>query len=388
MILAGLSCAAWIYLVFLRGGFWRADQRLRDGAIQEPCSWPPVLAVIAARNEADVVRRSVGSLLAQDYPDAFPIILVDDNSSDATAAMARSAAVSAPDRLIVVDGRALPAGWVGKVWAMSQGVDLGDVLIPDAQYVLFCDADIDHGRSSLRRLVARAEAGRLDLASQMVLLSVDGFWDRFLIPPFVFFFQMLYPFAWVNDPMAKTAAAAGGCMLVRRSVLAAAGGLGAIRGALIDDCALARSIARSGGKLWLGLTTKTRSLRPYAGIGGIWNMVARSAYTQLGHSPLGLVLCIAGMILVYAVPVAAMIGLLAFGPAVAMAGLAAYALMCLAYLPTVRLYRQAWPAALLLPFAAAVFMAMTIGSAWRAWRGRGGAWKGRVYPRQNAGSAR
>lgn len=381
MFLAGLSCAAWIYLVFFRGGFWRADQRLGDGAIRAPRDWPSVVAVVAARNEADAVQRSIASLLAQDYPRAFTIVLVDDDSSDATAAMARSAAAAAgaPDRLIVVEGLAMPAGWVGKAWAMAQGVARSDALMSDARYVLFSDADIDHGRSSLRRLVARAEADRLDLASLMVMLSVDGFWDRFLIPPFVFFFQMLYPFAWVNDPLARTAAAAGGCMLARRSALRAAGGLDAIRGALIDDCALARSIADSGGKTWLGLTTQTRSLRPYAGFSGVWNMVARNAYAQLDHSPSRLALCVAGMALVYAAPVAAMLG--PFGPAAATAGLAAYGLMCRAYLPTIRLYRQAWPAALALPFAAAIYMAMTIGSAWRSWRGRGGAWKGRVYPR-------
>ncbi len=386
-ILAGLSCAAWIYLVFFRGGFWRADQRLGDGPIQAPRRWPPIVAVIAARNEADVIQRCIASLLAQDYPRAFSIVLVDDDSSDATAALAMSAAAAAGgrDRLIVVPGRAAPAGWAGKVWAMSQGADQCDAVMPEARYLLFSDADIDHDRSSLRRLVALAEAGQLDLASLMVMLSVDGFWDRYLIPPFVFFFQMLYPFAWVSDPAAKPAAA-GGCMLARRSALRAAGGLSAIRGALIDDCALARLIAHSGGKLWLGLTAKTRSLRPYAGFCGVWNMVARNAYTQLGHSPLRLVLCVAGMTLVYAVPVAVLP--LASGPAAAMAGLAAYALMCVAYWPTIWLYRQAWPAALLLPFAAAFYMVMTIGSAWRGWRGRGGAWKGRIYPHQNAVKAK
>ena len=386
MILAILSCAAWLYLVLLRGGFWRADQRLGTDATPAPSHWPPVVAVIAARDEADVIARCIGSLLAQDYPRAFPIILVDDNSSDATAAVARQAAADAPDRLIVVEGQPMPDGWVGKVWAMAQGVDRGDASMPDARYILFSDADIEHDPSSLRRLVAQAEAGRLDLTSLMVMLSVGGFWDRFLIPPFVFFFQMLYPFAWVNDPAAKTAAAAGGCMLLRRSALRAAGGLDSIRGELIDDCALARSIARSGGTLWLGLTAGSRSLRPYAGFSGIWNMVARSAYTQLDHSPLRLLLCIAGMVLIYAVPVVAL--LVPFGLAAAMAGLVAYALMCMAYLPTIRLYGQAWPAALLLPFAAALYLAMTIGSAWRDWRGRGGAWKGRVYPRQTGVKAR
>ena len=372
-ILAGLSCVAWFYLVFFHGGFWRADQRLGDGALPVLRHWPPVLVVIPARNEAGVIQRCIASLLAQDYPHEFPIVLVDDNSTDATAALARSAAPRG--RLTVVKGQALPARWTGKVWAMSQGVARGDCVLPGARYVLFSDADINHGPDSLRRLVVRAEAGRLDMASLMVMLSVAGFWERFLIPPFIFFFQMLYPFARVNDPNASPAAAAGGCMLVRCSALRAAGGLTAIREAVIDDCALARALAVRGGRLWLGLTTKTYSLRPYAGLSGIWNMVARRAYAQLGHSPWRLVLCIVGMALVYAVPLAAFLAPLNG----AAAGLAAYGLMCWAYLPTVRLYRQRWPAALLLPFAAALYMAMTVGSAWCAWRGRGGAWKGRVY---------
>jgi hopene-associated glycosyltransferase HpnB len=375
-ILAGLSCVIWLYLVFFRGGFWRADQRIGDGPIPVPDHWPPVVVVIPARNEADVIAQCIASLLAQDYPHDFPIVLVDDDSSDATAAVARAAVGGG--RLHMVTGQPLPAGWTGKVWAMSQGVVRAEAVLPGAHYVLFSDADIDHGRDALRRLVARAQADRLDMASTMVMLSVEGFWDRVLIPPFVFFFQMLYPFAWVNDPVARSAAAAGGCMLVRCSALRAAGGMAAIRNAVIDDCALARAIADTGGRLWLGLTTASRSLRPYGGFAGIWNMVARSAYAQLDHSPWRLMLCIAGMALVYGVPVAVVV--VPFGPVAAMAGLVAYGLMCRAYLPTIRLYRQSWPAALLVPFSAAVYMAMTMGSAWSVWRGRGGAWKGRVYP--------
>ena len=386
VILAGLSCIAWLYLVLFRGGFWRAGCRAGSEPIDTldgRYGWPAVVVVIPARNEADVIGQTVESLLAQDYPRPVSVILVDDNSEDGTVAAARAAAegIEQQARLVIVDGAPLAPGWTGKVWAMDQGVSQARDQFPDARYILFSDADIVHERSNLRRLVARAESGKKDLVSIMVTLAVADVWERLLIPPFVFFFQMLYPFAWVNDDARKsTAAAAGSCMLVRRSALERAGGMAAMRDALIDDCRLARLIADTGGRLWLGLSAGTRSIRPYGGFGGVWRMVARSAYTQLDYSPWQLVGCVLGMLLVFAAPPVALFVSPWYKPA-AVPGLAAYGLMCMAYLPTLKFYRRPAVAALLLPVAAMLYTAMTVASAIRHWEGRGGGWKGRVYPR-------
>lgn len=382
LILSGLSCIAWVYLVFRHGGFWKADQRLRDGPAGDLSEWPDILAVIPARNEADVVAATVTSLLRQDYPRPVSVLLVDDNSDDGTGAAARHAAAAAggAERLTVLDGTPLRPGWTGKVWAMAQGVAWAGAAAPDVRYFLFTDADIAHGASNLRRLVVMAERGEKDLVSVMVRLAAAGLWERFLIPPFVFFFQMLYPFPRVNDDARGEAAAAGGCMLVRRSVLERAGGLESIRDALIDDCALARRIAAVGGRLWLGFDPDTRSTRPYGGLRGVWNMVTRSAYTQLRHSPLLLAGCVSGMTMVYAVPPIAVLGAGWFGAVAGLFGLAAWALMCAAYLPTLKLYDGPRPVSVLLPVAAMLYTAMTVASALRHWRGAGGGWKGRVYP--------
>jgi hopene-associated glycosyltransferase HpnB len=380
LCLAGLSFTVWLYLFFLHGRFWRAGQRLGKDAAGMPAEWPVVPVIIPARNEADVIGQTVDSLLRQDYPNPVRIVLVDDNSDDGTADAARRAANAAgrPECLVVVQGMPLPQGWAGKVWAMSQGAARVAREYPQAPYVLFTDADILHAPGNLRRLVARAEADSRDLVSIMVMLAAQGLWERFLIPPFVFFFQMLYPFSRVNDN--ATAAAAGGCMLVRRSVLERAGGIESIREALIDDCALARRLRGAGGRLWLGLDTETRSARPYGGLRGVWNMVARSAFTQLRYSPLLLAGCVAGMLVVYAVPPLAVAGAPWFGPGAGLAGLAAYVLMVAAYAPTLKMYGRPRIVAALLPVAAMLYTAMTIASAWRHWRGVGGGWKGRVYP--------
>jgi len=380
-ILAVMSCAAWVYLVFFHGGFWRSTLSANELPNPDLPEWPDVLVVIPARNEADVISRTVLSLQQQDYSRPVSIVLVDDNSNDGTAAIARAAAEEAghADRLAVVDGAPLAPGWTGKVWAMAQGVAHADSIAPQARYILFSDADIEHAPSNLRRLVHTAETEGKDLVSIMVMLMTKGFWERFLIPPFVFFFQMLYPFSRVNDDTRDTAAAAGGCMLVRRSALHRSGGMDAIKGALIDDCALARSLADAGGRLSLSLDAKTRSTRPYGGFSGIWNMVARSAYTQLRYSPWLLMGCIMGMALVYGVP---LLVVLAFGwlaPITVLAGLATYILMCVAYIPTLRLYDRPLYTAVFMPLAGMLYTAMTISSAVRHWRGVGGGWKGRVY---------
>ncbi len=379
-LFAGLSLLIWLHLVFFRGRFWRADQRL--AAPGDPARRrPPVVAVVPARDEADVIGPAVAGLLLQDYPGEVRVVVVDDRSEDGTAAAARRAAegIGAADRLTVVDGRPLPPGWVGKTWAMAQGVERAEEILPEATYVWFTDADVVHGPKTLAALVAKAEDEDLALVSLMVRLHCRDGWERLLIPAFVYFFQKLYPFPLVNDRRRRLAGAAGGCVLVNRAALRRAGGIERIRGELIDDCALGRAL-KSVGPIWLGLADESRCLRPYDGLGGIWRMVARSAYTQLGRSPLLLVLTLVGMVFAYlAPPLAAADGLLAGNPPAALIGAAAWMLMAFSYRPTLRLYGLSRWRALLLPVAGAFYSAMTLDSALRHLRGRGGAWKGRVY---------
>lgn len=390
VVLAGLSLALWLYLLVGRGGFWRAQPRLDDGMAKGGAR-PAVIAVVPARDEADVVGEAVASLLRQDYPGAFAVVLVDDHSRDGTAEAARRAAdgLGAGERLTVVAAPPLAPGWTGKLWALATGLERAAALLPEARYLWFTDADIAHDAGNLRRLVGAAEADDRDLVSLMVELSCRRGWERLLIPPFVFFFMKLYPFAWVADPRRPTAAAAGGCVLLRRSALERAGGLAPIRGRLIDDCALARLIKRDGregpGRIWLGLTTKARSLRNYSGLPGIWRMVARSAYAQLGHSPLLLAGALAGMALAYPVPpIVALAAPWHQVPAAAGLAVAAWALMSVAFWPTLRLYRLSALRAPSLPAAALAYCAMTVGSALAHARGRGGGWKGRVLQRPGA----
>jgi len=382
-VVAMAALAAWVYLAVFHGRFWRADQRL-DAASPRPESWPAVAIVIPARNEAVTIGRAVSSLLAQDYAGAVALVVVDDGSRDGTAQAARVSAQAArghPGRLTVVTGRPLREGWTGKLWAMSQGVDAAAKLLPAARYVLLTDADIEFDPAEMSRLVAKAEAEGLDLVSLMVRLDCTGGWERLLIPAFVFLFQMLYPFPQVNDPARRIAAAAGGCMLVRRDVLARAGGLQAIRHHVIDDCALARAIKR-GGPIWLGLAGGTRSLRAYRGLGGIWDMVVRTAFVQLGESLAVLAGVVAAIALVYvAPPVAAVAGIWSGDGLAALAGTAAWALMALCYRPTLGDYGGSGWRAALLPLAALFYCFMTVDSARRSMAGHGPMWKGRFYPR-------
>lgn len=378
--LGALSFAIWVYLVFFRGDFWRADQRLPRG-LREPAVWPEVVAVVPARNEAAVVGEAIRSLLVQDYPGKFSIILVDDGSSDATAGCARAsaAALGKEGLLTVIGSGALPKGWVGKVWAMEQGRLLeAKTAAKGAGYFLFTDADIAHAPDNVSALVAKAETGALDLVSLMVRLKAETFWERLLLPAFVFFFQMLYPFSWVNDPIKPMAAAAGGCMLVRRAALDRLDGLGAIRNELIDDCALARAI-KANGPIWLGLTLETHSIRAYGGLSGVWHMVARTAYTELRHSPARLAGVLAGMTVTYLLPPTFVLlyGLHENAGAGAF-GLAAWVLMAAAYRPSLRLYGEAAWTGFLLPFVALLYCGMTFDSARRHWHKRGGEWKGRT----------
>ncbi|MGC1286996.1 MAG: glycosyltransferase, partial [Streptosporangiaceae bacterium] len=295
-----LAAITWVYLLAGHGGYWRTGQRLPYAAA-DPAAWPSVAAVVPARNEAAVLPGTLPTLLGQDYPGAFSVVLVDDDSSDSTGSVARSLSQEiGPERLHLVAGRPTPAGWAGKVWAMQQGV----LAAGDARYVLFTDADIGYAPGTVAALVRAAEADDRGLVSQMALLRAATFWERLLVPAFVYFFAQLYPFQRVNKPGARTAAAAGGCMLVRREALEAAGGLDRIRGARIDDVALGRLLKSPPDpvRCWLGLTTSVVSRRPYPRLAGLWDMIARSAYTQLRYSPAALAGTLAGLLWLYALP--------------------------------------------------------------------------------------
>jgi hopene-associated glycosyltransferase HpnB len=385
-IAAWVSAAAWVGLVVARGRFWdsRADG-LREPRDGDPA--PDVHAVVPARNEADVLPRTLPSLLAQEYPGRFAITLVDDGSDDGTGAVARAAvaASAAPGHAGVVEGTPRPGGWTGKLWALASGVASARANGARPAYWWFTDADVEHDPKTLARLVATAEREQRALVSQMVALHCDSPAERLLIPAFVFFFRMLYPFAWVNDDRRASAGAAGGCVLIADEALQRIGGLARIKGELIDDCALAAAVKAEGGGLWLGLATRSRSVRPYESLAQIWSMVARTAYTQLGYSPRLLAGTLAGMLLLYYVPVAAAFaGARRRRPDLALPGALAWALMALAYAPTLRLYRQRPVAALALPLAAGLYAAMTIDSARRHARGAGGTWKGRTFTRPSA----
>ncbi|WP_417518137.1 glycosyltransferase [Minwuia sp.] len=366
-ILFGLCIAAWIYLIVLRGGYWQLQERL-PGEMKTPETWPTVAVVIPARNEADLIGETVRRLTEQTYPGDLRLIVVNDHSEDGTGDKARQAG---NDRTVVIDAEARPEGWMGKVWAMEQGVRHLREMGAEPDYILFTDADIHHPPDSVSRLVAHAEEDRRDLVSLMVRLKVETFWERLLIPVFVLFFSKLYPFGWVNDPTKSTAAAAGGCMLVRNEVVQRANLMEAIRGELIDDCALARAVRDAGsGRIWLGLTEDVHSARAYGGLSGVWDMVARTAFTQLRFSPILLLGSVAGMISLY------LSWMLALPFDIGLA-IGCFALPILTFSPALRLYGQpAWMMALL-PLAGLMYALMTLDSARRHWTGRGGNWKGR-----------
>ena len=389
-IIGIVAAVAWLYLIALRGRFWR----VRDDAAASPArapiptlprlrgresgasasdGWGQVVAVIPARDEAEVIGRAVGSLLGQDYPGTLHIIVVDDHSSDNTAAVARDAAAQAgaADRLTVIGGAPLPSGWSGKLWAVRQGIAAAQAYVPD--YLLLTDADIVHASGNLAALVARAEAGGNDLASLMVRLNCQSVWERLLIPAFVLFFFMLYPPRWVADPRSHTAAAAGGCMLIRRATLQAIGGVDSIRHEIIDDCALARRV-KAIGRVWLGAARDTISIREYRSWRPIWDMIARCAFAQLGYSAIALIGMVVALTIIFVIPPL----LLLSGSATAMAlGGAAWLAMSLTYLPMLRFYRCPVLLAPLLPLIALFYTTATIASAIQFWRGRGGRWKGR-----------
>ena len=372
IVLALLSLAIWIGLLVFRDGFWLA----RDtdaGMVASPAAWPAVTAIVPARDEADVIGPAMASLVAQDYPGAFRIVLVDDGSSDGTGSIARRVAHGS-DRLTVIEGSPPPTGWTGKLWAMQGGV----VQTTDMPtYLWFTDADIAHASDTLRSLVARSEQGGLVLDSLMAELRCDSFAEKALIPAFVFFFQMLYPFGRVNRPTAKMAAAAGGCMLVRREALKRAGGLAAIADAIIDDCAMGAAL-KAQGPIRLSLTRRSISLRPYGGWSEIVAMISRSAYAQLGYSPLLLAGTLAGLALLYIAPPA--FALFGHGGG-RLAGALAWAAMVVCFQPMLRFYRRSPLWGVALPAIGVVYGAATALSAWQHIQGRGGMWKGRAQAR-------
>ncbi len=402
--LAALPVLIWLYLLAARGGFWRVSSLVESeasgavdpersapdstdgsaaGALSTPAAIPRhaaprVVAVVPARNEAASIGVTVSSLLQQRFHGSLQVIVVDDGSTDGTAAVAATAAracgiTGATDRLTVLHGAPLAAGWTGKLWALQQGVDAARALAPD--YLLFTDADIEHRSGCIARLIARAEAERRDLVSYMVRLSVDTVAERWLIPAFVFFFFMLYPPRWIASPRSRTAGAAGGCILIRPQSLQRIGGLAALRSQIIDDCALARAVKNSGGRLWLGLTRSAVSLRRYGSLAEIGSMISRTAFNQLGHSYLLLMLTLLGLGLTYLLPP---LLLLSHDALAAALGLTAWALMSACYLPMVRFYGLSPLWSPWLPAIAAFYAGATVHSAVQYGLGRGGLWKGRA----------
>jgi hopene-associated glycosyltransferase HpnB len=373
------SLAAWLWLLLCQGFFWRTDVRLPSR--REPDDWPSVCVVVPARDEASVLSASLPSLLAQDYPGRAEVFLVDDGSTDGTGELARELARRHGGLPLTVDSPGEPpAGWTGKLWAVRHGIGLARTRGPE--YLLLTDADIAHAPDSLRELVAAARTGGFDLVSQMARLRVESVWERLVVPAFVYFFAQLYPFRRIGVRGSRTAAAAGGCVLLRADAAERARIPDAIRHAVIDDVALARAVKGGGGHIWLGLAERVDSVRPYPRLRDLWRMVSRSAYAQLRHNPLLLLGTVLGLALVYLVPPVALLGGLAAGDtAVASAGGLAWLVMTATYLPMLRYYRQPlWPAPLL-PVTAFLYLLMTVDSAVQHYRGRGAAWKGRTYAR-------
>ncbi|MGB5962665.1 MAG: glycosyltransferase [Coleofasciculaceae cyanobacterium] len=399
LLLTVLSLIIWIILLCFRGQFWQADQKL-EASTTELETLPSVCVVIPARNEAELLPTTLRSLFHQDYKGTFSIILVDDHSTDDTAMVAQKIAedLNKTEQLNLISAQPLPPSWTGKLWAIEEGIQYSKTLTPQPDYFLLTDADIEHDPANLRQLITKAQQEDLDLVSLMVLLRCQSFWEKLLIPAFVFFFQKLYPFRWVNDPDNSTAAAAGGCILIHREALKRIGGISSICDDLIDDCALAKAVKYSNidkgilsrltspiiqdkkAKIWLGLSSSNRSLRAYPSLSSIWKMVARTAFNQLNYSRSLLLVTFLGMTIIYIIPSFSVIfGLITENWLMTTTGLMAWILMAIAYYPTLRLYQSSPLLAFCLPAIAFFYTLMILDSAWRYWRGQGGAWKGRVY---------
>ncbi len=372
-IIAALALVIWLGLIASR--FWTVREQDENAPFAIPARWPDVVAVVPARDEADVILQSLQSVADQDYAGTFRIILVDDNSSDGTGDLARGLGA---DRIAVMDGAPLPAGWTGKLWALSQGI----LAAGDASYFWLTDADITHAPDTLTRLMGIAASenqgpndrgGGKKLVSFMAVLNSEGWAARILVPAFVYFFKMIYPFGWINQP-SIFAGAAGGCVLVEAGALRDAGGVAAMRGALIDDCTLGALIKKQG-PIWLGLTKRSRSVRPYRHAGEVGAMIARSAYAQLRYNPLLLLATVLGLGLVFVAPVWLLV--CGDGWVRIMAGLAA-GLMVLSWQPVLAFYRRSALWGVALPLVAGFYALCTLVSAWMYYRGQGGMWKGRA----------
>jgi len=389
-IFAGCSLATWLVLIFTRGWFWVAQPQLdsADADDRRESQWPSVTALIPARNEAGVIEQTMPSVLNQNYPGQFRSILVDDRSEDGSGrrAWAVATALKRQAHLTVLSGDLLPQGWTGKVWAMHQGISLPEARTAD--FIWFTDADIEHDPGILRALVRQAVDHDLDLVSLMAQLRIDSCWDRLLIPAFVYFFAKLFPFRSVANVRCKTAGAAGGCMLVRRAALEAAGSLGYMRNALIDDCALGRMMKRSGYRIWLGFTRSIRSIRAYGSVRSVWDMVARSAFDQLNYSWLKLIATILGMLLLYAAPpLLTLLGALTRDAWTCASAATAWSLMALSFAPILSHQGSTMLMAPLLPLAGILYTAMTISSAYRHMTGRSKAWREKTADAQQPPSA-
>jgi len=380
-IIITLSLIIWIYLILFRGNFWLCNQYLENLSLENQ---PQVTVIIPARNEAESISICVESLFNQNYQGIFNIILVDDQSQDKTAEIAEKIAVKKgkENQLIIIKGENLPAGWSGKLWAMSQGVAWAKKHLKN-DYFLFTDGDIKHSANNLNQLLAKAEKNNLDLVSLMVKLRCESFWEKLLIPAFIFFFQKLYPFSLVNNPHEKIAAAAGGCILIRESALTRIGGIESLKEALIDDCTLASLVKKTlpiNHGIWLGLSDTTTSLRSYNSLTPICDMVARTAFTQLNYSLWLLIGTILGMFITYFVPFFTLFfGLFTGNLLIILLSIITLFLMTLSYFPTVKFYQLPFFYSFILPIIALLYSFMTIDSAVRYWQGKGGKWKGRVY---------
>lgn len=379
-ILGAAILGIWLHLFFGRGWFWRVSKLDADGEkVEPPNDWPSVVAVVPARDEAATIGRVATSLIHQDYPGRFSIVIVDDHSQDATASIATQVAAEnrAAGRLRIVPSTSLPEGWTGKLWALNTGVASAEAASPD--FFWFTDADVTHAPDTLRRLVSKAVRDRFDLTSLMVLLHASSLPERALIPPFLYFFLMLYPPKWISDDELRTAGAAGGCVLLKRQALERIGGFAAIRGEVIDDCALARTVKQKNGRVWMGLTRKSVSLREYVTFAEVRDLIARTAFTQLRYSPLLLAGTVAGMLLTYLAP---LILLLTHDFSARILGASAWLLMTVSFVPTARFYRISSVWAFFLPLAALFYTYATWLSAVRYWLGKGGQWKGRAQARR------
>ena len=372
-LIAILPLAIWLHLFFARGNFWQLHEEPTEHTGLK--RWPRVVAIVPARNEGETIGRAVTSLAKQDYPGAFSAIVVDDHSDDGTADLARKVAAecNAAERISVHPASELPADWTGKVWAMNEGIAEAASRAPD--YFWLTDADITHAPDTLRRLVCQAEGDALDLTSLMVFLRVQTFPERLLIPAFLYFFLTVYPPNWVSDPKSRAAAAAGGCILLRSSALERIGGIAAFKSEVIEDCALARAVKQTGGKVRLGLTRSSISLRGYNSFAGIRDLIARVAFTQLRYSILALLGALAGLFVTYLLP---WVLFFVFPGEAWLAVDTAIAMMAATFAATVKFYGLSWPWALTLPLAALFYGYATCVSAVRYWLGRGGRWKGRA----------